>query len=177
MCKSVRLANAKKEKKNPCEFVPWLIRTATHQGGVACLSLQSAPTLWVGAGLGTSIWRARQETEAVGFGGETSAGGSRAGHCPLQGWPIGEMLVDHHGSAGCSPVSPKLRQGACLRDAGAPRSRLGTTAVAVLAPGGAVWLAPDAQERLELQQNVATRAEVRQGPAVVRRDKTSDGII
>lgn len=42
-------------------------------------------------------------------------------------------------------------------------------AVAVLAPRGAVWLAPDAQERLELHQNVAPRAEVRQGPAVVCR--------
>lgn len=60
-------------------------------------------------------------------------------------------------------------------------------AVAVLAPRGAVWLATNPQERLERHRNITTRAEGRQGPAVVgrsvgfwvaaRRDKTSDSII
>lgn len=51
------------------------------------------------------------------------------------------------------------------------RPRQGMMAVAVLALRRAVWLASDAQERLELHQDVVTRAEVRQGPAVVCRDK------
>lgn len=88
--------------------MPWLIRTATYQCGVACLFLQSPPTFCAGVSLGTSIWQARQETKVVGFGRETSQGDPELAFALCMGGPWRDAC-DHHASVGCPSSASYVR--------------------------------------------------------------------